>query len=109
MFGPTRTLEKGELLEEPRSHKRVCETEEQAAEEQPSGADVDGVRLGTGETHRRLQEPTRDLVPSEAAPRTALNLNSTTANGNTYILKKKKRSHEVFYSDVLMWMFMAKV
>lgn len=58
---PGRTFQERELLEEPRSHKGVCETEEQATEEQPSGADVDGVGLGTGETNRRLQEQTRDL------------------------------------------------
>lgn len=58
------TLKKGELLEEPRSHKGVCEAEQEATEEQPCRAGVDRVGLGTGETQRRLQEPTRELEES---------------------------------------------
>lgn len=61
-----RTFKERELLQEARSHKGVSETEEKAAEEQPTGADVDRVGLGTGETHRRLRESNRDLVLFEA-------------------------------------------
>lgn len=53
------TFEERELLEEPRSHKGVGETEEKATEQQPCGADVDRVRSGAHKTHRHLQEATR--------------------------------------------------
>ena len=53
------TFEESELLEEPRSHKGVGETEEKATEQQPGGADVDRVRSGAHKTHRHLQEARR--------------------------------------------------
>lgn len=53
------TFEEGELLEEPSSHKGVSETEEKAAEQQPCGTDIDGVRSGAHKTHRHLQEVRR--------------------------------------------------
>lgn len=53
------TFEEGELLEEPRSHKGVGETEEKATEQQPRGADVGRVRSGTHKTHRHLREAKR--------------------------------------------------
>lgn len=49
------TFEEGELLKESRGHKGVSKTEEEAAEQQPCGADVDGVRSGAHKTHRHLQ------------------------------------------------------
>lgn len=53
------TFEERELLEEPRSHKGVGETEKKATEQQPCGANVDRVRSGTHKTHRHLQEARR--------------------------------------------------
>lgn len=50
------TFEERELLEEPRRHGGVGETEQEAAEEQPGRADVDRMRSGTQETHRHLQD-----------------------------------------------------
>lgn len=57
-----RTFEERELLQEGRSDEGVCETEEEAAEEQPGGADVHRVRLGTGEAHGRLWEPSKHHI-----------------------------------------------
>lgn len=48
------TFEEGELLEESRGHKGVSKTEEEAAKQQPCGADVDRVRSGAHKTHGHL-------------------------------------------------------
>lgn len=49
------TFEEREVLEEPRSHEGVSETEQKATKKQPHCVDVVRMRSGTHETHRHLQ------------------------------------------------------